>query len=87
SNLLLVCSFHHKLVHELARRVSREPSGEVLWFSPGGARCRPGPAPRGEPGGPRPPAEAAGGVGWEETAGGEERETVPSGAYPESPMP
>lgn len=45
SNLLLVCSFHHKLVHELGWRVRREPSGEVQWFFPGGARYRPGPSP------------------------------------------
>jgi Domain of unknown function (DUF222)/HNH endonuclease len=42
-NLLLICSFHHKLVHEYGWRVQREPDGAVRWFRPGGVRYRAGP--------------------------------------------
>ena len=36
-NLLLICSFHHTLVHELRWRVTRSRDGTVTWFRPGGA--------------------------------------------------
>jgi Domain of unknown function (DUF222)/HNH endonuclease len=45
-NLLLVCSFHHKLVHEYGWRVRREPDGTVTWFHPEGRRYRAGPSAR-----------------------------------------
>ncbi len=44
-NLLLVCTFHHKLVHEYGWAVSRSEDGTVRWFRPDGARHRAGPAP------------------------------------------
>jgi hypothetical protein len=42
-NLLLICSFHHRLVHEHGWRVERGRDGEVRWFSPDGTRHRAGP--------------------------------------------
>ena len=48
-NLVLICSFHHRLVHELGWRLTRR-GGEVRWFRPDGTRYRAGPAP-----GPDPP--------------------------------
>jgi hypothetical protein len=36
ANLLLICSFHHRLVHELGWRIERLRDGEVQWFRPGG---------------------------------------------------
>jgi hypothetical protein len=44
-NLVLVCTFHHKLVHELGWRIERNSDGEVRWFHPDGTRYRAGPAP------------------------------------------
>jgi hypothetical protein len=44
-NLVLICSFHHRLVHELGWSISRTPDGTVRWFTPGGTRYRFGPAP------------------------------------------
>ena len=44
-NLVLICSFHHKLVHELGWRLTREPDGTVRWFRPDGRRYRAGPSP------------------------------------------
>ena len=44
-NLILVCFFHHKLVHEYGWRVRREANGEVRWFHPDARRYRAGPAP------------------------------------------
>lgn len=35
-NLVLLCTFHHKLVHELGWRLRRERDGTVLWFRPDG---------------------------------------------------
>jgi hypothetical protein len=43
-NLVLTCSFHHRLVHEHGWALSRTPSGEVRWFRPGGQRYRAGPS-------------------------------------------
>jgi hypothetical protein len=44
-NLVLICSFHHRLVHELGWRLRREADGEVRWFRPDGTRYRAGPSP------------------------------------------
>jgi uncharacterized protein DUF222/HNH endonuclease len=44
-NLLLICSFHHRLVHEYGWSVRRTPGGEIEWFRPGGARFDAGPSP------------------------------------------
>lgn len=46
-NLLLVCTFHHKLVHEHGWSVRREADGMVRWFRPDGTPYRAGPAPPG----------------------------------------
>jgi hypothetical protein len=43
-NLLLVCTFHHKLVHEYEWSVVRK-DGSVLWFRPNRSPYRAGPAP------------------------------------------
>jgi hypothetical protein len=45
SNLLLVCSFHHRLVHEHGWRVRRDDDGQVRWLRPDGTRYRAGPSP------------------------------------------
>jgi hypothetical protein len=42
-NLALVCSFHHRLVHEHGWRMKRLADGDVGWFRPSGARMRAGP--------------------------------------------
>lgn len=42
-NLLLVCAFHHKLVHELGWSIVRNDEGEPAWHRPGGVRYRAGP--------------------------------------------
>jgi len=44
-NLVLVCTFHHKLVHEHGWTIRREEDGTVRWFRPDGAGYRAGPAP------------------------------------------
>ena len=44
-NLILLCSFHHKLVHEHGWSVTRDADGTVRWFHPDGTRYRAGPAP------------------------------------------
>jgi hypothetical protein len=44
-NLVLVCTFHHKLVHEYGWRLTRGLDGEVRWFHPEGTRYLAGPAP------------------------------------------
>jgi hypothetical protein len=43
-NLLLLCTMHHKLVHEYGWTVTRARDGTVEWFHPDG-RHHPGPAP------------------------------------------
>lgn len=48
-NLLLMCSFHHKLVHEYGWSVSRDTDGTVRWRRPDGTRYRAGPSPGNEP--------------------------------------
>jgi Domain of unknown function (DUF222)/HNH endonuclease len=45
ANLLLICFFHHRLVHELGWKVTRSRGGEVRWFQPGGVAYRAGPSP------------------------------------------
>ena len=42
-NLVLVCLFHHRLVHEHGWSLRRDPQGTVQWFHPDGARYRAGP--------------------------------------------
>jgi Domain of unknown function (DUF222)/HNH endonuclease len=42
-NLILVCTFHHKLVHERGWGVKRRDDGAVHWFRPDGTRYRAGP--------------------------------------------
>lgn len=43
-NLLLICSFHHRLVHEHGWRVARD-HGSLRWLRPDGTRYRAGPSP------------------------------------------
>ena len=52
-NLAIVCTFHHRLVHEHGWRLERS-RGEARWFRPDGTRYRSGPTPptahaRGQP--------------------------------------
>jgi hypothetical protein len=47
-NLVLICSFHHKLVHEHGWRIQREPGNIVAWYRPSGNRYRAGPAQMNE---------------------------------------
>lgn len=44
-NLVLVCTFHHKLVHEYGWNVRLERSGTARWLRPGGRLYEPGRAP------------------------------------------
>ena len=44
-NLVLLCSFHHRLVHEGGWALAADPAGPVDWFRPGGEKYRAGPAP------------------------------------------
>ena len=44
-NLVLICSFHHKLVHEYGWVVRRDPDGSILWFREDGGRYLAGPSP------------------------------------------
>ena len=41
-NLVLVCTFHHKLVHEYGWTVELDLPGAPRWFRPGGRRFDPG---------------------------------------------
>ena len=43
-NLVLMCSFHHRLVHEHGWSVERSDDGDLLWNRPSGVRYRAGPA-------------------------------------------
>ncbi|HEU4354494.1 MAG TPA: HNH endonuclease signature motif containing protein, partial [Actinomycetota bacterium] len=47
-NLVLICSFHHRLVHEYGWSLARGPDGDVVWFREDGTRYRAGPSPRDE---------------------------------------
>jgi hypothetical protein len=49
-NLVLICTYHHKLVHEHGWGLRREDDGTVSWFYPDGNPYRAGPAPPGDPG-------------------------------------
>jgi Domain of unknown function (DUF222)/HNH endonuclease len=42
-NLALICTFHHRLVHEHGWSIRRETDGEITWFYPDGVRYRAGP--------------------------------------------
>ncbi len=44
-NLLLICSFHHRLVHEHGWSVRRDADGTARWFRPDRTRYRAGPSP------------------------------------------
>jgi uncharacterized protein DUF222/HNH endonuclease len=44
-NLVVVCTFHHKLVHEFGWSIERDPDGTVRWLRPDGTSYRAGPAP------------------------------------------
>lgn len=68
-NLALVCSFHHKLVHEHNWKVELGPFGKVRWFRPDGSEYRPGPDP------PGPPKE------WFEPASEPQQELVLTGTH------
>lgn len=46
-NLALVCTFHHRLVHEHGWRLTRD-RGVAQWFRPDGSRHRAGPSPPGD---------------------------------------
>ena len=45
ANLLLICFFHHRLVHEYGWKVTRSREGLVRWFDRGGVQYRAGPGP------------------------------------------
>jgi hypothetical protein len=47
-NLLLVCFFHHKLVHEHGWTVQRDADGPIRWLRPDGSIHRAGPGPPGD---------------------------------------
>lgn len=48
-NLILLCTLHHRLVHEHGWRVQRDRTdGHVRWYDPDGVRYRAGPGPRRE---------------------------------------
>jgi hypothetical protein len=51
ANLALVCSFHHKLVHEHGWSITRDQGGTLQWLHPDGSSHRAGPGP--------PPLETA----------------------------
>jgi hypothetical protein len=59
-NLVLICSFHHKLVHEFGWKLRRTSDGIVDWFYPDGSRYRAGPAPPGETADSEPALSAVG---------------------------
>jgi hypothetical protein len=44
-NLLLVCGFHHRLVHEHGWALRREENGAVSWLNPDGSCYPAGPDP------------------------------------------
>jgi hypothetical protein len=44
-NLVLLCGFHHRLVHELGWRLRVERGCEIAWYRPDGRRYLAGPAP------------------------------------------
>ena len=44
SNLVLLCSWHHKLVHEYGWWIKGDAEAELRWYRPDGGRYRAGPA-------------------------------------------
>jgi hypothetical protein len=42
--MVLICSFHHRLVHELGWRIEWGDEAELIWHRPDGARFHPGPS-------------------------------------------
>jgi hypothetical protein len=48
-NLMLLCDFHHRLVHEHGWRLRRDADGGVTWFRPDGTRHRSAPGGRAPP--------------------------------------
>ena len=50
-NLVLLCGFHHRLVHEGGWRLRLESDASVRWFRPNGDPFRAGPGPPGGGGG------------------------------------
>jgi len=48
-NLITVCTFHHKMLHEGRWSVTLGPGARPVWFRPGGRVYEPGPAPPEEP--------------------------------------
>ena len=44
-NLLLICSFHHRLIHEYGWSVARSRDGTLRWLRPGGGEYLAGPTP------------------------------------------
>lgn len=44
-NLALICSFHHRLVHEHGWGLSRDAEGSLSWIRPDGVPYVPGPSP------------------------------------------
>lgn len=47
-NLVLICSFHHRLVHEPSWSLRRRADGALTWRRPDGTRYRAGPSPEGQ---------------------------------------
>jgi hypothetical protein len=52
-NLALVCSYHHRLVHEFGWDIELGPPGRAIWYRPDGSRYRLGPGPPSGAGPPR----------------------------------
>jgi Domain of unknown function (DUF222)/HNH endonuclease len=48
-NLVLICSFHHKLVHEYGWWIHGDAEAELRWYRGDGTRYRAGPVPTDEP--------------------------------------
>jgi hypothetical protein len=48
-NLVLICSFHHRLVHEHGWSMKRGDDGTLRWFTRDGTRYRAGPSPGAVP--------------------------------------
>jgi hypothetical protein len=49
-NLVLICSFHHDLVHEHGWVIRRRKDGRIRWVMPDGKTYRAGPGPPQKPG-------------------------------------
>ena len=41
-NLISLCPYHHRLIHEGGWRISGDPNGEIVWITPGGSPFVPG---------------------------------------------